>query len=358
MTMIINDLHIGAVRKGGTTPASQEALRLFMFGRFAELMSLSKDEDVLIAGDLFDSFEIAPRDWVETYNILSNWCSSHTESLWIVAGNHDHSARGNKMSSFQVLAHVMSEQFNNVFVVGIDEWCMVSMGVYALAHCSNQDIFDMRLGECLDDLGLGSTLILHANYANNFADAGDHSLNVKNDVARDFINKGINLVFAHEHQSRVEFPVGSREGDASLTVLGNQIPSSIADCLGNDSKFYWRIDEDGLNKHQFWSRQDEHGYVEINWRDLALGCDAAFIRVNGDATSNEASEVIDAIHKFRVRTNAFVVGNSVKIDGIAEIDSLPETFEAAKKFDVLDFIYKQLDEAEADVIREIVEELQ
>jgi len=37
---------------------------------------------------------------------------------------------------------------------------------------------------------------------------------------------------------------------------------------------------------------------------------------------------------------------------------LPETFEAAKKFDVMEFVYKQLDEDESEVIRGIVGEME
>jgi len=97
-------------------------------------------------------------------------------------------------------------------------------------------------------------------------------------------------------------------------------------------------------------------YAELDWRNLDQ--DAQFIRIVGDATNAEAAQVIDAIHKFRQRSQAFVVTNAVKIDGIAEMGDLPETFEAAKKFDVMEFVYKQLDGAESEVIKKIVEEME
>lgn len=100
----------------------------------------------------------------------------------------------------------------------------------------------------------------------------------------------------------------------------------------------------------------EGSYAELDWRNLDQ--DAQFIRIVGDATNAEAAQVIDAIHKFRQRSQAFVVTNAVKIDGIAEMGDLPETFSAAAKFDVMEFVYKQLDEAEAEVIRGIVGEME
>ena len=74
----------------------------------------------------------------------------------------------------------------------------------------------------------------------------------------------------------------------------------------------------------------------------------------GDAVNAEAAQVIDTIHRFRQKSNAFVITNAVKIEGIADIESLPDTFEAAKKFDVMEFVYGQLNEAEAEVIRKII----
>lgn len=361
MTILINDLHLGAVRKGGTTPTSQESLRDYMFVRFNELLGIAQGHDLIIGGDLFDSFEIAIRDWILTYTLISHWCSVNpTKTLYLMAGNHDHSPKGYKASSFEMLVTVLENEYDNVVVVGVDEFKQAGSNVWMLAHCSNQDMFDMQLREVGLKLDRGGFLILHANYANNFADNSDHSLNVKNDIAKNFADAGVTLVFAHEHQHRVEFPVGCSKDAAPVTILGNQIPSSIADCLGNDAKYYWIINGNDLERHECWNVRDEDGYAEIDWHDLGreLGNTAHFIRVVGTATSNEAAEVVDAIHKFRTKTSALVVGNAVKVDGIVEIDELPETFEAAKSFDVLQFIYEQLDSDERKVIEEIVEELQ
>lgn len=359
MPKIINDIHLGAVRKGGTTPTSQEHLRDYMFVRFNEL--LTNGDDLIIAGDLFDSFEIAPRDWILAYSLISHWCQVNLDhKLFLIAGNHDHSPKGSRASSFEMLTTVLLNEYDNVVVIDVDECKLIKNNIWAIAHCSNQDMFDLKLAEVKEYLSEGDFLILHANYANGFADQSDHSLNVKNDVAKEFADAGITLVFAHEHQRKIAIPHGCREGCAPVVIMGNQIPSSIADCLGNDAKFFHTISGSLLTETQFWSRQDEDGYAELDWRSLERGftVNASFIRITGQASSNEAAEVVDAIHKFRLKASAFVVSNAVKIEGIVEIDELPETFEAAKKFDVMQFIYDQLDADERKVIEEIVEELQ
>ena len=168
--------------------------------------------------------------------------------------------------------------------------------------------------------------------------------------------KGVDLLFAHEHHHRREIPHGTPADGGSVVCLGNQIPTSVSDVLGRADKFYWELWEEGLRKHRFWEAKDN--YAELDWRSLPQDSPAKFIRVVGDAVNAEAAQVIDAIHRFRQKSNAFVITNAVKIEGIADIESLPATFEAAKKFDVMEFVYGQLNEAEAEVIRGIVGEME
>lgn len=352
---LLNDLHISANRAGGTTPASREALRSYVFNYFRNLLNECGGDDLCILGDLFDSFEVAPRDWLETFNALCEWCEANFDrSLILVAGNHDVSMKGNKVSSFETLASVLSKVFTNVVMVGIDE--VYNFGnLYMVAHHRNQDTFDLTLAKLLPIVGDGDYVLLHANYHNKFAEAADHSLNVSEDVAKQFCDKGATLVFAHEHQPRTEIPHGAREGGGTVVVLGNQYPTAIADCLGNQQKFYWQITDKGLKKFVSWERAV--AYLEVDWRSLD-GVTADFVRVVGDATNAEAANVIDALHRFRQKSDAFVVGNAVKIEGIADIGDLPETFEVAKKFDVMEFIYSRLDDKEVQAVKKIVENMQ
>lgn len=356
--IIINDTHLSVNRVSGTTPQSREDLRNYVFAEFDRLLHIADGHDLCILGDLFDSFEVAPRDWLEAYLLLANWCANNPDcTLDLVAGNHDVSLKGSKVSSFETLATVLKQQFDNVDVTGIDctsKAYLDGFQIHVVAHHRNQELFDLTLAKVLEDCERGDYVLLHANYDNKFAEQADHSLNVSEAQALEFTKKGVTLIHAHEHQSRVEIPHGTPADGGSVVCLGNQIPTSVADCLGNNSKFYWSLDGNGLQKFEYWKVGGDNGYQAIDWRDLNQGATGAkFIRVVGDAVNAEAAQVIDAIHRFRQKSNAFVITNAVKIEGIADIESLPFTFEAAKKFDVMEFVYGQLNEAEAEVIRKI-----
>lgn len=354
--IILNDLHLGCVRRGGVTPSSQEALRTYIFEQFNALLEKANGHDLVILGDLFDGFEVDPRDWLQAYFMLEAWCRKNSQHKCIlVAGNHDISAKGNKVSSFETLTSVLVLQRGNVCVVGIDDVHLYNGNTWIVAHHRNQDVFDLHLNKVLEGVQPGDFVLLHANYDNKWAEQADHSLNVSDEQAYAFNKGGVTLIFAHEHQSRLnKFPHEIGEKFGAVVCLGNQIPTSISDCLGNSEKYYWTLEEGKLVPHVFW--ESGGSYAELDWRNLDQ--DAQFIRIVGDATNAEAAQVIDAIHKFRQRSQAFVVTNAVKIDGIAEMGDLPSTFEVAKKFDVMEFVYKHLDEAEAGVIRGIVGEME
>lgn len=344
--LILNDIHIGFNRIGGTTPMSREAMRTYLFDSLRETLNASTDTSLMILGDLFDDFEVSPRDWIQTYVLLSNWAAA--KNLGLVAGNHDHSARGNKVSSFEMLALVLKQEYpDSVNVIGIDQWDG-NQEFVVLAHCSNQDVFDAKLKEIL---GLNESfkyLLLHANFDNNFAAQSDHSLNVSREMAAKFIERGVKLVFAHEHQAR-------REMDGNVIVLGNQWPTSISDCLNNSAKYAHLLDDGEIQKVMTWHDNDSAGYIEVEWTDLSTDTGAKFIRVVGEASAAQSSEVINKIAKFRQSSYAFVVSNAVKIDGIVAAEELPEAFEATKKFDVLDFVRKHLDADEYAVVEDLLD---
>ncbi len=361
MLTILNDLHLGSVRRGGVTPSSQEALRTYIFEQFNSLLEKANGHDLVILGDLFDGFEVDPRDWLQAYLMLEVWCRKNTKCKCIlVAGNHDISAKGNKVSSFETLTSVLVLQHGNVRVVGIDDVHLYEGHIWIVAHHRNQDVFELHLNKVLEAVQPGDFVLLHANFSNCFAEASDHSLSISDEQAYAFNKKGVTLVFAHEHQHRVEkFPHEDTGRFGQVVVLGNQYPTSISDCLGNNEKFYWTLGDGHLQKFNTWFHGGEFGYQALDWHELTEAPESAkFIRIVGDATNAEAAQVIDAIHKFRQRSQAFVVTNAVKIDGIAEMGDLPSTFEVSKKFDVMEFVYKQLDEAESEVIRGIVGEME
>lgn len=348
MLLILNDIHVGFNRKGGVTPATAEALRSYLLKQLEEKL-YDHDGPVMIMGDLFDQFEVSSRDWLAVWQILSDFLARGGH-LTLVAGNHDWSPKGNRMSSFEMLCKVLIEQSANFQFVRIDGWTVVDEHVIAVAHCSNQDIFDAKLEEIMAQAGddpwdqheaIRTHVFVHANYDNDFAAQSDHSLNVSQSMAKRFIDKGLNLVFAHEHQARREMPAGAAQTGAEVIVLGNQWPTSIADCLGNDAKFAHVLDAGELTKVKTWDCSMEGcGFYAIDWRQLdALYTPAGFIRVSGDASASEAAEVINKIAAFRRDSAAFIVSNAVKVDGVAAVEEMSdEAIDAIKSFSLMDFI--------------------
>jgi UDP-2,3-diacylglucosamine pyrophosphatase LpxH len=349
MMLILNDLHLGVSRKAGTTHQSAEALRGYLFDSLNKVLCETDEEHLVVLGDLFDDFTVSARDWLEAYNILVQWCSEG-KVVTFVAGNHDNSARGDKVSSFTMLSEVLLNTFSTrVWIRDIGQAGRINDDVYAIAHCANQDLFNIELNKAL---GLRMThLLLHANYHNNFAVESDHSLNVSMEQAAEFANKGVTLVFAHVHQACEDL-------GGKVVVLGNQFPSSISDCLGNDAKYAHILKDGVLTKVKTWDRDQEGGFVEVDWANLSnttvIG--DGFVRVVGRATAAQASDVINAIAAFRQRSDAFVVSNGVHVEGIAEIGDLPASFEVAKAFDTLAFIRGELEPAEVEAVNKLLED--
>lgn len=363
--IILNDVHIGFSRMTGTTPASREAMRQYLFQSFQSTIDSATNTHLVIAGDLFDDFDVPTADVLGTYMILRDWMRMKAVNrLTLIAGNHDWQPKASKVSSFELLGTVLKGEFaGRCVVVGIDQCARLNDGVWALAHCSNQEEFEAKLkflaGEQANGfpgqmmLNKGDYLILHANFDNNFAAQSDHSLNVSREAARLFTDRGINLIFAHEHQAREV-----KLSDGEVIVMGNQWPTSISDCLNNDRKHYHTLQSGVILKYETWSHSYNGGFAEIGWRDLGTAVlpeVVKFVRVVGDAVSTESSEVISAIASFRSKSQVFVVSNAVKIDGIAQAEALPDSFEATKAFDVMDFISKHLDANQMKVVRTLAE---
>lgn len=358
---VINDLHLGARRQGGTTPASQEALRGYLQASFDKFLQSVQDRVLVIAGDLFDGFDVETRDVITAYDSLSSFLHKRPgtlaslapeNGLVLVAGNHDWSPRGDKVSSFHLLAHMLKSRFGGRVLI-VDHSVGLSKvvdGVWAIPHMPNQDLFNLELTKALKVSEL-KFLILHANYDNKFTMHSDHSLNVSREVAQMFAELDVTLVFAHEHQR------GSDLG-GKVRIMGNPYPSSVADCLNNLDKVAHRIGGAGLEELlPTWSRTGAFGYAEIDWRELnsELESGEGFIRVVGEASTAEAEKVVDAIAAYRAKSNAFVVSNAVKIEGLAEMTSVGAvSAEAIKSFDVLAALLQECDEREREVINKVL----
>lgn len=358
MLTIINDLHRGVSRQGGTTESSRRALKTFQAFSTKTLLDAVHGH-LLIAGDLFDGFHVDELDFLEVYLELSAWLKKdETNELWLGAGNHDWSDKGEKVSHFSMLTTFLGV-FPRVHVIQPNTWAQVGPdedNVVFVAHHSNQDLFDETLSLLFG--GAPRTVILHANYHNNFAKDSDQSLNVSEDVARDAVNAGFNLIFAHEHQSRSPIPLGARQDAGYVYVMGNQIPSSVSDCLSNDAKFYTVLSHDGYQKVKVWGRNDDLApFTEIDWSECEDNHGThGFIRVTGTVTREQSALMVQAISKLRQKSDAFVISNAVKIEGLGDPTDLPATIEDIKTFNVMDFIKAMTTPEQYAAIQELHQE--
>ena len=348
--LILNDCHIGVKRSAGTTPASALALRRYLLDSFRSL--LPDDKDVLVLGDLFDDFVVDQADFWETFLILSEWLRKGNH-LTLTRGNHDWSPRANAKSSFDLLADLLSHVYDNVTVVR-DGLTDLGNGILVIPHMPNQDLFDLELDKAEASTGL--YLLTHCNMMPPACHGRqDHSLTIDEDRAIRLSKKFI-LLNAHEHQ-HIDYDLGK-----GIYCLGNQTPSSISDCLSkgrhqqDGCKYAMVVQPDmGRSLIPTWKSGDD--FVRKDWRDLDDVSEGfRFIRVEGRASAEEASLVVDAIARLRARHSAYVISNAVQVDGQEGVEEAAEsTYAAIKVFDVMGALLNELEEDERKVIKEVMQ---
>lgn len=348
--LLLNDVHLGVQRMAGTTPASQSSLKMELQTQFYDFLLQHLDKDLCILGDLFDGFTVDIDSVLQCYFALVAWMGVSGNALYLVAGNHDIGKRNDRTSSFDVLCTLIESRYPERVVIVRDK--LYSRGnIHTIPHCMNQDLFNLELEKALDvEPGY---LLLHANVDNGFAEKSDHSLNVDAEwLTR--LCKRHTLLFAHEHQHRVV-----THYKKPIHVLGNQWPSSIADCLAHGDaqkdgqKFAHIVDDQGIQIIPTWHRDGD--FVQMDWTELDE-TPARFIRITGKAKAEQASDVVSVIAKYRAKSDSFVISNAVQIDGVAGMDALSEvTFESVKAFDVLGALLEHLTPPEANVVRSLLE---
>ena len=350
MSLIISDTHIGVQRAGGTTPQSQQALRDYLRNSLESLLA-TENEWVVVNGDLFDKFTVDTSEVLLTCEIFYRWLGERPSAkLTLISGNHDWSPRGHEVSSFHLLVamlqmssvghRVLIRDHTNGFSTAGAIGCL---NVFCIPHMPNQALFDAEIQSAAATPGKDWYLLLHCNYKNTFADHSDHSLNLSDDQVGALMEAGWSLIIGHEH-------IGYSLRGGRVLVVGNQFPSSVSDCLSNQTKHAVRLTDKGLELVQTWSR--DGFYLEVDWRQIEEGAGADFIRVTGEATSAEAAEVIKAISTLRQTSDAFVITNAVKVAGHdMSGEKAAESIENLKAFDVLSAIYENLNEAEVDTVR-------
>lgn len=326
----VSDLHLGAIRSGGTTPTTAMQLRQELLFGFKQLLDMAGDDDVIINGDLFDTAAVPLTDLYAAISIADSWLARGTARLILPPGNHDLSKNRETFSSFDFFANYLRGRYGERVLVP-REAAQISeqaFDAWVVPHMPNQDLFELELSKVPGC----SWLFLHCNYDNGFAAKSDHSLNLSRDQAAALMGRGIgNLIFGHEHQhKRVRFAQGD------VLVVGNQMPSSVADCLGNDQKFAARIADGALDLIETW--HTEGNFTQMDWRTLADD-GAQFIRVIGDAQSDEASAVVQAIAKFRQQSKTLVITNAVQIAGSSTAE-MTVSLEQVQNFNVMEELMK------------------
>lgn len=338
---VINDTHIGAIRSGGTNPNSAFALRTYILERFNALLDAASDGDLLINGDLFDTFSIPYIDLLATFDALIHWLSNG-HRLHLAAGNHDLSKTTSTMSSFQFLARLLGKH-PSVSVYEEPRRLDGYEDISVIPHVANQDLFDLALTRVPKDT---KYLFLHCNFNNKFAQQQDHSLNLSAEQAQALSVERI--VLGHEHQRSMHLT-------GKVMVPGNQIPSSVADCLGNREKFMTVISDTKMEFVPVWEAKGS--FERANWHELAkVPADAQFIRVEGEASASEAPAVVSLISKLRQKHTAFVITNAVAIEG-RKGDVEGATLEKVQSFNVLEALMDKIKKSEWQVkIRKLMED--
>lgn len=326
MLTILNDVHIGVERVSGTTIESRYALRQHTLVKFGMLLP---DNDLMILGDLFDSYEVPISDLLSAYNLLREWLTKG-HKLYLVAGNHDLSKTSNVMSSFDFLGALLKikDQYDQVQV--IKSPVMTHYG-YVIPHLANQDLFNAALKEVPEC----DKLYLHCNYDNFFAAQSDQSLNISKEQVAEC--KARQVIIGHEHQYKTA---------GKVLLPGNQIATSVADWQHCDTKYY--LQDSIPVPHVI--RDSE--YTEQDWKDLTLTTHN-FVRVIGDATVAESSQVVTAIAKFRAKSPAFVVSNAVNIESGDGLGDFANSLEAVTAFDVWRALGEVLPSSDMTILKDL-----
>ena len=342
--LVISDTHCSVQRMTGTTPATQIALRDYVRNALADLLKQHEGEHVVCNGDFFDAFQVDTAELIKAYEILVS--HMQTGSLTMIMGNHDASAKGDKVSSFHLLCHFLNEAAPSKFrmIDHNDGFTEVFGNVYAVSHCMNQDLFDLEINKAAAFDGAGKYLLLHANYKNGHAEGSSHSLNLNDDHVGNLMRAGWTLVLGHEH-------VGAEYRSGRVIVVGNQFPSSVVDCIGDETKHALLIKDDGTHELiETWRAEGD--YIEVDWKELDTVANQRFVRVTGDATASQAADVINTIAKVRAASDALIIANAVKVEGVELVaDMTIESVDQIKRFDVLSAILEKLEPREAEVVR-------
>lgn len=356
-TLVINDLHLGVSRVGGTTAESAAALRAYGHAQSSALLEIADREmcqTVIINGDLADQYNLPLSEALGIYETMDLFLRDNPyKDLVIACGNHDLSKDSSRLGTVEFVGALLKMKYPDRFTL-VTEPRDLSGRIYIIPHVVNQDVFELELSRVPEGT---KYLLLHCNYDNKFAADAEHSLNLDRSQAKALKERGITMVLGHEHQGRESL-------GGKVVIVGNQSPSSVSDCMphGDGQKNGTKralIIEDGA--HRFvptWSDDDARGwFARIDWRELKDVEEEGqgFVRVEGDASEEEAAEVIKAISAFRQRSKSFVVTNAVKVEQAGGLEDVAASIEDIRNVSVLELLLEQLEPAQQAAVRALLE---
>ncbi len=357
-TLVISDLHLGVQRNGGTTIASAAALREYGHSQHRKLLRLAPQLGcgrIVVNGDLTDVYDIPLIQALQIYEDTDKFLSAYPqlELVWGM-GNHDLSKDSSRLGSVAFIGALLQMKHANFKVLKTS--ASIGADTYLIPHVPNQDLFELELARIPEGTRF---VLLHCNYDNKFACAADHSLDLSREQAKALKARGFKMIFGHEHQGRESL-------GGSVIIVGNQFPTSIADCLPHGD-----AQKDGMKRAlvidhvagtteyvQTWVPNDDvGGYAVIDWRDLreAGFGGPGFIRVEGAALTSEAADVIRAISAFRQRSAAFVITNAVKVEQVEGLADISTSIEDIRSVNVLDMLKEHLDPAQRAAVDKLYE---
>ena len=352
--IVINDLHLAVQRVGGTTPASAQALRDYGMAQYSRLLNRAEDGDtVIVNGDLTDVYDTPLASALEIYTVTAHWLDANPNNRLVWAlGNHDMARDSRKLGTVAFVGRLLQSRCPDRFTL-VEKPTLLDSKIYIIPHVVNQALFDLELSRIPPG---AEYVLLHCNVDNPFAAEAEHSLNLSVEQARTLVCSGHTLVLGHEHQGRTLL-------GGKVIVVGNQFPTSVADCLSHGdaqrdgSKNLLRITPEEPLLVQTWNPNVSQGWFQdVNWRDLDQVQDGqGFVRVSGSAQADESAAVVKAIAALRSRSEAFVITNAVRV-ATTDTGDVEESLENFKAVNVMDWLLETLDVSEQAVVNMLLKD--
>ena len=337
----VSDTHLGLQRQSHTTPDSAKRMQACLHSAAMDATEPQEGAIVICAGDLFDKYSNSERVIRQGFDVAKR-CH------YVLAGNHDCSNRTDTMSSLELVAESLGEEYETVFVTG---GCYgqryPESALYFVPHQMSQDDFvgelkvAARFAETHADSDL-KILVTHCNYDNPLTEKSESSLNLTREAAEKLLMTFDFIFLGHEHNPRMDF-------DGRLVVLGSLMPTSFSDI---SDKVVWELDTNGIHRlssKPVWYKS--LGYKDFDWTDiepdLFEGYDRLqFLNITETAAPSQMPEVAKLIQQcWGNGPYLLMVRNSVVVEG----EEFVPVCDSHKHVNVVDRVREELKGTEMGV---------